>query len=82
MGDSTEPVLVSVARTRMADGWSWRDVVPELISTANGDRDALAEAALHWVRRMRHLPSDDFQASAALRAIEAALFRTPITQGE
>ena len=43
---------------------------------AGGDRDELAEATLHWVRERGRRPSDDFQASAVLRALEAALART------
>ena len=77
MDHEAEPPLVSTARTMVADGRSWRDVVPKLQAQANGDRDALAQATLHWVRHMRHRPSDDFAASAVLRGLEAALNRTP-----
>lgn len=77
MDHEVEPPLVSTARALVADGRSWRDVAPELEAQANGDRDALAVAALHWVREMRHRPSDDFAAAAVLRALEAALNRTP-----
>lgn len=78
MTRAPEPPLVTTARSMIADGRSWRDVVPELQAQAQGDRDALAQAALHWVRRMRHRPSDDFAASAVLRALEAALVGTPL----
>src|SRR5690606_16176829 len=71
------PPLVATARAMVADGRSWRDVAPELRAQANGDRDALAQATLHWVREMRHRPSGDLAASAVLRALEAALNRTP-----
>lgn len=78
MDHEAEPPLVSTARALVVHGRSWRDVAPELQAQANGDRDALAQATLHWVRRMRHRPSDDFAAAAVLRALEAALNRTPL----
>lgn len=78
MNHDHEPPLVTTARAEVADGRSWRDVVPDLQAQANDDRDALAQATLHWVREMRHRPSDDFAAAAVLRALEAALDRTPM----
>lgn len=77
MVNEVEPRLVSTAREMVADGRSWRDIVPELEAQADGDRAALAHAALHWVRQMRSRASSDFAASAVLRALEAALNRTP-----
>lgn len=78
MNHEREHPLVSTARALVADGRSWRDVVPELQAQANGDRDALAQATLHWVREMHRRPSDDYAASSVLRALEAALNRTPM----
>lgn len=73
----TEPVLVTTAREMVATGTPWRDVARELETKAGGARDELAEATLYWVREVGRRPSDDFQASAVLRALEAALARTP-----
>lgn len=73
----TEPALVTTARRMQAAGTPWRDIARELEANAGGSRGALAEAALHWVSGMRRRPSDDFRSYAVLRALEAALDRTP-----
>lgn len=74
-----EPELVTTAREQVAAKTPWRDVAADLEVRALGDRDALAQAALYWVREVGRRPSDDFQASAVLRALEAALGSTPRT---
>lgn len=73
----TELDLVATARELVAAGRPWREVAAELESKAGGSREALAEATLHWVSGLRRRRSDDFQAAAVLRALEAALARAP-----
>lgn len=75
--ERTEPPLVTIARDMVAAGKPWRDVAATLVAETDGDREALADAALHWVRVVGRLPSDDFRATATLRALEAALAATP-----
>lgn len=75
--ERTEPELVTAAREMVSGGVPWRDVAAALEVRAGGARDVLAEATLYWVREMGRRRSDDFQASAVLRALEAALARTP-----
>lgn len=63
-----EPTLVTAAREMVGAGTPWRDAAAHLEAQADGDRDALAAAALYWVRAVGRRPSDDFEASASARS--------------
>lgn len=51
-----------------------------LATAASGDRRQLEELRAGFLRRLLHT-SDDFEATEGLRTVEAALSRTPRTQG-
>jgi hypothetical protein len=49
------------------------DAVDELITVYRNRRCELEDAATWWVRRMPVLPSDHFEATLSLRAVDKAL---------
>jgi hypothetical protein len=77
MTQTSEPPLVTEARRLLVGGMSRDEAAVALAAFAGKRREVLADAVSYWVRRMHQLPSDDFEASALLRVLEAALRHTP-----